>query len=57
MVVDNCFGNVVAHYLQRLVAQVLDMIAGIAVVEIEPALVFGPFAIVQYWKIDQDEES
>jgi len=31
MVVDNCFGNAVAHYLQRLVAQVLDMIAGITV--------------------------
>ena len=49
--------NMVAHYLQRLVAQVIDMIAGMAVVEIEPALVVGPFAVVQYWMIDQDEES
>ena len=57
MVVDNRFGNAVAHYLQRLVAQVLDMITGIAVVEIEPALVVGPFVVVQYWMIDQDEES
>jgi len=57
MVVDNRFGNAVAHYLQRLVAQVLDMIAGITVVEIEPTLVVGPFAIVQYRIIDQDEES
>ena len=57
MVVDNRFGNAVAHYLQRLVAQVLNMIAGIAVVEIEPALVVGPFFVVQYWMIDQDEES
>jgi len=48
MVVDNCFGNAVAHYLQRLVAQVLDMIAGIAVVEIELAMVVGPFVVVQY---------
>jgi len=57
MVVDNFFGNVVSHYLQRLVAQVLDMIAGIAVVEIDPAMVVGPFAVVQYWMIAQDEES
>ena len=57
MVVDNRFGNAVAHYLQRLVAQVLDVIVGIAVVGIEPALVVGPFAVVQYWMIDQDEES
>ena len=57
MVVDNRFGNAIAHYLQRLVAQVLDMIAGIAVVEIEPAMVVGPFVVVQYWMIDQDEES
>ena len=57
MVVDNCFGNAVAHYLQRLVTQVLDMIAGIADVEIEPTLVVGPFSVVQYWMIDQDEES
>ena len=49
--------SMVAHYLQRLVAQVLDMIAGMAVVEIEPALVVGPFAVDQYWMIDQDEES
>jgi len=48
MVVDNRFGNAVAHYLQRLVAQVLDMIAGIAVVEIEPGMVVGPFVVVQY---------
>jgi len=57
MVVDNLFGNVVSHYLQRLVAQVLDMIVGIMVVEIELAMVVGPFAVVQYWMIDQDEES
>ena len=57
MVVDNRFGNVVAHYLQRLVAQVPDMIAGIAVVDIELAMVAGPFAVVQYSMIDQDEES
>jgi len=48
MAVNNCFGNAVAHYLQRLVAQFLDMIAGIAVVEIEPGMVVGPFAVVQY---------
>ena len=30
--------SMVAHYLQRLVAQVPDMIAGIAVVEIERQL-------------------
>jgi len=57
MVVDNCFGNAIAHYIQRLFAQVLDMIAGIAVVEIEAAMVVGPFFVVQYWTIDQDEES
>ena len=57
MVVDYRFGNAIAHYLQRLVAQVPDMIARIAVVEIEPALAVGPFAVVQYWMIDQDEES
>jgi hypothetical protein len=57
MVVDNCFGNVIAHYLQRLVAQVLDMIAGKEGVEIEAALVVGPFAVDQYRMIDQDEES
>ena len=49
--------NMVAHYLQRLVAQVLDMIAGMGVDEFEPALVVGPFSVVQYWMIDQDEES
>ena len=49
--------SMVVHYLQRLVAQVLDMIAGKAVVEIEAALVVGPFAVDQYWMIDQDEES
>ena len=49
--------SMVAHYLQRLVAQVLDMIAGNAVVEIEAALVVGPFAVDQYRMIDQDEES
>jgi len=48
MVVDNYFGNAVAHYSQRLAAQVLDMFAGIAVVEIEPSMVAGPFSIVQY---------
>ena len=57
MVVDNRYGNAVAHYLQRLVARVLDMIAGIEVVNIEPAMVVGPFAVVQYWMIDQDEDS
>ena len=57
MVVGNCFVNKIAHYLQRLVAQVLDMIAGMGVDEFEPALVVGPFAVVQYWMIDQDEES
>ena len=46
MVVDYRFGNAIAHYLQRLVAQVLDMIAGMAVVEIELALVVGPFDVV-----------
>ena len=49
--------NMVAHYLQRLVAQVLDMIAGMAVVEIVSAMVVGPFVVAQYWMIDQDEES
>jgi len=57
MIVDNFFGNAVAHYLQRLVAQVLDMIFGIAVVEIELAMVIGPFSVVQYWMINQDEDS
>jgi len=57
MVVDKCFANAVAHYLQRLVSQVLDMIVGIAVVEIELAMVVGPFTIVQYSTIDQDEDS
>ena len=57
MVVGNRFVNVISHYLQRLVTQVLDMNVGMAVVEIEPALVVGPFAVVQYWMIDQDEES
>jgi len=33
------------------------MIARIAVVEIEPTMVVGPFAIVQCWTIDQAEES
>jgi len=33
------------------------MIAGIVVVEIELAMVVGPFVVVQYWMIDQDEES
>ena len=57
MVVDNRFGNVIAHYLQRLVAQVLDMIARMGVDEFEPALVVEPFSVDQYWMIDQDEES
>jgi len=48
MVVDNCFGNAIAHYLQRLVAQVLGVIARIVVVGIKPTMVFGPFSIVQY---------
>ena len=49
--------SMVAHYLQRLVAQVLDMIAGMAVVEIESSMVVGPFVVAQNWMIDQDEES
>ena len=57
MVVDNRFGNAISHYLQRLVAQVLDMIAGMGVVEFEPALVVEPFVVDQYWMINQDEES
>ena len=48
MFVDNRFGNAVARYLQRLVAQVFDMIAGMAVVEIESAMVVGPFVVAQY---------
>lgn len=67
MVVDNCFENVAAHYLQSLVAQVLGRFdidqaqtkvgfAGIAVVGIVPTMVVGPFVVAQYWKIDQDAE-
>ena len=48
MVVGNRFVNAIAHYLQRLVAQVLDMISGMGVDEFEPALVVGPVAVVQY---------
>ena len=40
--------SMVAHYLQRLVARVLDMIAGMAVVQFELALVVGPFVDAQY---------
>jgi len=48
MDVDNHFENVVVHYLQSLVAQVLSRFAGIAFVGIVPAMVIGPFAIAQY---------
>jgi len=41
MVVDNHFGNVFCRYLQRLVAQVLGMVFGIAVVDIVPTMVVG----------------
>ena len=30
-------------------------LAGIAIIDIVPAMVVGPFAFVQYWMIDQDE--
>jgi len=56
MVVDNHFENVVVHYLQSLVSQVLSRFTRIAVVGIVPAMVDGPFSIAQYWKIDQDVE-
>ena len=54
MGVDNRFENAIVHYLQSLVSQVLGMFAGVAVVDIVPAMVVGPFSSAQYWKIDQD---
>ena len=56
MVVDKRFENVIVHYLKSLVSQVLGKFVGIAVVDIVPAMVVGPFAIAQYWMIDQDVE-
>jgi len=55
MIVGNHFEHTVAHYRQSFVAQVLGKPAGIAVVDIVPAMVVGPFAVVQYWMFDQDE--
>jgi len=56
MVVDNRFENAVAHYLQCLVSQVLGKLDGIAVFDITPAMVVGPFAVAKHWMIDQDAE-
>ena len=55
MIVGNRSEHTVAHYLQSFVAQVLDKITGIVVVDIVPAMVVGPFDVVQYWIFDQDE--
>jgi len=44
-----------AHYLQRFVAQILGKLVGIMVVDIAPAMVVKPCAVVQYWLFDQDE--
>jgi len=49
------FEYLVAHYLQRFVAQILGKLVGIAVVDIAPAMVVKPCAVVQYWLFDQDE--
>jgi len=42
------FEYTAAHYLQRLVAQILGKLVGIAVVDIAPAMVVKPCAVVQY---------
>ena len=41
-------------YLKRLGAQILGKLVGIVVVDIAPAMVVKPFAVVQYWLFDQD---
>ena len=51
------FEYTVAQYPQSFVSQVLGKLARIVVVDIVPVMVVGPFVVVQYWMIDQDEES
>ena len=55
MIVGNHFEYTAAHYPQSFVAQVLGKLAGIMVVDIAPAMVVKPCAVVQYLLFDQDE--
>ena len=55
MTFGNRFEYTATHYLQSFVAQVLGKLAGIAVVDIAPAMVVRPFAVVQCWMFNQDE--
>ena len=49
------FEYTAAHYLQRFVAQSPGKLVGIVVVDITPAMVVRPCAVVQYWLFAQDE--
>jgi len=42
------FKYMATHYLQRFVAETLGKLVGIAIVDIAPAMVVKPFAVVQY---------
>ena len=55
MVDFDYFEYTVAHYLQRFVAWTLGKLVGIVVVDITPAMVVKPHAVVQYWLFDQYE--
>ena len=55
MIDDNHFEYTAAHYLQSFIAQVLGTLAGIAVVDVAPAMVVKPFDVAQYLMFDQDE--
>jgi len=48
MIDGDRFECTTAHYLQSFVAQVLGKLAGIVVVDIAPAMVVKPLAVVQY---------
>jgi len=48
MVDFDCFEYMVAHYLQRFVAQILGILVGIMVVDSAPAMVMKPCSIVHY---------
>jgi len=46
MIDGDCFKYTTVHYPQSFVAQVLGKLAGIAVVDIAPAMVVKPFVVV-----------
>lgn len=52
MIVGNCFEYTTARYPQSFVAQVLNMLTRIMVVDIASAMVVKTFVVVQYWIFD-----